>query len=287
MAPFKKVLVTGAGGFIGKRVCRILTENHFDVVEHHSGISDISQKNCLNIYNGQGITDVIHLAGKSFVPDSWNHFSDFISTNVNGTLNVLEFCKSNKTRIIFCSAFIYGANNKNPIAENAPIHPNNPYALSKKMAEDLCLFYQETFSIQTKIIRPFNVYGPGQREEFLIPMLLQQIKSGNEIRVKDLFPKRDYIYVDDLAQAFLAALKFEANGIYNIGSGKSTSVEELISIAQKALITTLPVFSEERIRPNEISDTIADISRAKNELKWTPLISLEQGILNSYNSFQS
>ena len=278
MAPFKKVLVTGAVGFIGKRVCKILTENQFDIVEHHSGISDISQKNCLDTYNGQGITDVIHLAGKSFVPDSWNHFSDFISTNVNGTQHVLEFCKTNHSRIIFCSAFIYGVTNKNPISENDPIRPNNPYALSKKMAEDLCLFYQDTFSIQTKIIRPFNVYGPGQREEFLIPMLLQQIKTGKEIRVKDLLPKRDYIYVDDLANAFLAALKSEVNGIYNVGTGKSTSVKELIQIAQEVASTNLSIHSIDEIRSNEISDTVADISRIQNELSWKPQFDLYQGI---------
>ena len=278
MAPFKKVLVTGSLGFIGKRVCKLLKENHFDVVEHHSGISDISQASCLDQYNGQGITDVIHLAGKSFVPDSWNHFSDFISTNVNGTQHVLEFCKKSHARIIFCSAFIYGATNKNPIAENDSIRPNNPYALTKKLAEDLCLFYQETFSIQTKIIRPFNVYGPGQREEFLIPMLLLQIKTGKEIRVKDLLPKRDYIYVDDLANAFLAALKSEISGIYNVGTGKSTSVIELIQIAQEVAGTKLSIHSMDEIRSNEISDTVADISRIQNELNWKPQFDLYQGI---------
>lgn len=285
-APIKKVLVTGAGGFIGKRLCKLLAEQHFDFIEHHSSDSNISDSNALNKYNGLGVTDVIHLAAKTFVPDSWNDIDGFLKVNVQGTQTVLDFCRNNRARLVFCSAYLYGNQVANPIKEDSLILPNNPYALSKKLAEDLCIFYQEYFKLEVKILRPFNVYGPGQREEFLLPLILRQIKQGNAIRVKDLFPKRDYIYVDDLANAFIAALRKEKSGIYNVGSGKSTSVEELISICQNALSTQLNVISENTIRPNEISDTVADINNIRNELGWEPKTSLQEGIRNTFSTLQ-
>lgn len=274
----KKILVTGAGGFIGKNLCSLLNKQNLNIVEHHSSHGDLREPKILEQYNSIGITDVIHLAGKSFVPDSWNHFNNFLEANVNATQNILEFCKNNRARMIFCSAYVYGSETKNPIVENAEIKPNNPYALSKKLAEDLCLFYSEFFEIKTIILRPFNVYGPGQRKEFLLPLILDQIKNGKEIRVRDLSPKRDYIFIEDLSNAFFAALNSEKTGIYNVASGKSTSVEELIHIAQKVAKTNWPVVSLNEIRLNEISDTVADISRIKKELNWEPQYDISQGI---------
>lgn len=273
-----KILVTGATGFIGKSVCRLLSEKNIPFISHDSVMLDVTDSNSFNFSGANEIKAVIHLAGKTFVPDSWKNPSEFMRVNANGTMNVAEFCKKTNAHLIYVSTYIYGNTKKNPINESHPADVNNPYALSKKMGEDIALFYQKTFNLQVSIVRPFNVYGPGQNEMFLIPEVIKQVKQGIEIKVKDLNPKRDFIYVDDVAGIILKILETKSQGIFNAGSGKSYSVKVLIDCIQKVAGTSLRVISENTIRSNEISDTVADISKAKSELGWTPVYDLEEGL---------
>lgn len=273
-----KILVTGATGFIGKTLCRILSEKNISFLPHNEIGLDITQPETLEFKDSGEISTVIHLAGKTFVPDSWKNPTEFMKVNAIGTQNIAEFCKIHQAKLIYVSAYIYGNTNQNPINENHPANVNNPYALSKWMGEEIALFYQSVFNVQVSIVRPFNVYGPGQNEMFLIPEVIKQVKEGKEIRVKDLFPKRDFIYVDDVAGMILKILETDKQGIFNAGNGQSYSVKELIDCVQKAAGTSLAVHSENTVRTNEISNTIADISKAKSELGWKPAYDLEGGI---------
>jgi len=133
--------------------------------------------------------------------------------------------------------------------------------------------------LDISIIRPFNVYGIGQPKDFLIPSLISQIKNSNIIKVKDLEPKRDYVYIDDLITAIISSVN-TINGykIFNIGSGESYSVAELIQTLQKIAGTNLSIESLNERRKDEIMNTVADISKAKLELNWQPKITLYQGL---------
>lgn len=273
-----KILVTGATGFIGKALCRILSEKNISFISHKQIGLDITKPETFQFKGEDEISTVIHLAGKTFVPDSWKNPTEFMSVNAIGTQNVAEFCRKHQARLIYISAYVYGNTNQNPINENHPTNVNNPYALSKKSGEEICLFYQEIFNVPVSIVRPFNVYGPGQNEMFLIPEVIQQLKVGKSIKVKDLSPKRDFIYVDDVAGIILKILETKKQGIFNAGTGKSYSVKELIDIIQEVAGTSLPILSENITRSNEISDTIADISKAKSELGWMPTYDLINGI---------
>lgn len=272
------ILVTGATGFIGKSVCRLLAEKKIPFITHKEINLDVTNEKAFEFSGAEKIKTVIHLAGKTFVPDSWKHPSEFLKVNAVGTMNVAEFCKKNGSHLIYTSAYVYGNTKQNPISENHPANVNNPYALSKKAGEDIALFYADIFNVPVSIVRPFNVYGPNQNEMFLIPEVIRQVKARKEIRVKDLNPKRDFIYVDDVAGIILKLMETKSPGIFNAGSGKSFSVKELIEHIQKVAGTNLPVFSENTVRENEISDTVADISKAKRELRWEPIISFEMGI---------
>ena len=272
------ILVTGATGFIGKSVCRLLYEKEIDFITHKELNLDITNEKSFEFSGAEKIKTVIHLAGKTFVPDSWKYPSEFMKVNAIGTMNVAEFCKKNGSHLIYVSAYVYGNTKQNPIAENHPANVNNPYALSKKAGEDIALFYADFFKVPVSIVRPFNVYGPNQNEMFLIPEVIKQVKQGKEIRVKDLNPKRDFIYVEDVAGIILKLMETKSAGIYNAGSGKSCSVKELINCIQKVAGTNLPVISENTVRENEISDTVADISKAGKELLWHPLFTLEEGL---------
>lgn len=271
-----RILVTGSKGFIGAELTRTLWAAQHDVVEINRSNGDIVDE--ATWQNLPPVEHVYHLAGRSYVPGSWVDPSGFVSTNTVGTARALDYCRRHGAHLVFLSAYLYGTPARLPVAEDDCLAPNNPYALSKFLAESLCAFYA-TIGVPLTVIRPFNVFGPGQRREFLIPTIIAQLRAGHEIRVRDLAPRRDYILVDDLVAALIAAIK-EPRGhrTINIGSGVSYSVREMIDLIQTVAGTHLPVTSDEVIRHNEISDVRADITRARLLLGWTPTYSFAQGI---------
>lgn len=272
-----KILVTGASGFIGKHLVPELYSAGYEVIELNSGTGDISDESTWLML--PQVEVVIHLAGKSFVPDSWSNPSAFIKCNLMGTIFALDYCKRNKARLVFISSYLYGNPEVLPIPETAPLTASNPYGFSKKLAEEACQFYSDKFDVNIVILRPFNVYGPGQPLDFLIPSIIQQVIIGGDVRVKDIEPKRDYVYVSDLVQAILKAIHWKGKfHIFNIGSGVSYSVENLIQMIQEIKKTSIPVNSSGERRKNEIMNTIADITEAKMQLDWAPQWSLVEGL---------
>lgn len=272
-----KILVTGANGFIGSHLVKQLNKLSYEIIELTSNSGDISKADTLS--KSPQADMVIHLAARSFVPDSWNEPTSFMSTNVTGTQNVLEYCRKSNAPLVFVSAYLYGVPQRLPIKETDPILSNNPYALSKYLAEQLCEFYANYWNLPITVIRPFNVYGSGQRPEFLIPEIIAQVQLGKEIRIRDLNPKRDYVYIDDLVDALIKSLNISSGyNVLNIGSGISYSVGEIIDVIQKVSGTEIPVYSKQVERKHEISDVYADIDQAKNILGWIPRNSLADGI---------
>jgi nucleoside-diphosphate-sugar epimerase len=184
---------------------------------------------------------------------------------------------------------LYGNPKTLPVSETAPLSVTNPYALSKKLSEEACKFYSDSFNLRITIFRPFNVYGPGQNESFLIPSIICQIESGNAIRVRDLEPKRDYLYVDDVVQGILKSVYCQSRfSIMNLGSGESHSVEDIIRIIQQLMKTNLPVYSSQERRKDEMMDTVADIREARAQLGWAPHWTLARGleqVLKRYRGF--
>jgi nucleoside-diphosphate-sugar epimerase len=180
---------------------------------------------------------------------------------------------------VFLSSYLYGNPRELPIAENAPISVTNPYALSKKLAEEVCEFYADRLGVSVMILRPFNAYGPGQKEPFLIPSIIGQVKRGGPVRVQDLEPKRDYVYIADLVEAIASSvnLRYSFN-VINVGSGVSHSVADVIQIIQDITGRKLEIKASGERRPNEVMDTVADISKAKEVLGWTPRWTISQGI---------
>ncbi len=281
-----KMLITGASGFIGRALAFRLKAQGREVVPVDSADGDIASRETLGKFAQQDITHVFHLAGKTFVPDSWGDLQTFCQTNVLGTVNVLEFCRKSRIPMTYASAYVYGHPVSLPIGENSAIRPSNPYALTKRLAEEVCEFYASAYDLPVTTIRPFNVYGIGQADFFLIPAIISQaLDAGEEITVKDLAPKRDYVYLEDLVTALLATLnKPGGYRVYNIGSGVSLSVQEVIDVIQEIADTKKKVVCENAIRTNELMDVVADISKAGNELGWHPRFSFHAGIENIIRS---
>ncbi len=280
-----KILITGATGFIGRALFAKLKVQGYETILIGSADGDIASKDTLNKVANSDISHVFHLAGKTYVPDSWAHPEEFFRTNVLGTTNILEFCNSRSISITFVSAYIYGHPEILPIKENSIIRPSNPYALSKRLAEEVCEFYAEVHGLAITAIRPFNVYGVGQDEKFLIPSIIRQALYEEKIIVQDLVPKRDYVFLEDLLVGLLATLQCNKGyRVYNVGSGYSLSVREVIDIIQDVAKTQKEIVSEKKVRSNELMDVVADVSKARQELGWQPQYSFREGIERIINS---
>jgi len=269
--------VTGAAGFIGRHLVPLLQRDDDTVHAVDRSAGDLEVEATWSALPPAEV--VVHLAGKSFVPASWLEPSSHIRANLNGALASLEYCRKHRARLVFLSSYLYGAPEALPIPETAVIRATNPYALSKQLAEQACRFYAEHFGLDVTVLRPFNSYGPGQGESFLIPAIVQAVERGEAVRVKDLEPRRDYVHVNDLVRAIVAAARGPRGyRVFNVGSGVSHSVAEVIALIQEVWGTSLPVVSESVRRAGEIKDTVADVTSAADGLLWRPEISLADGL---------
>lgn len=273
-----KVVVTGGEGFIGSRLVTRLKGLSDDVltIDVHSGI-DICDWNSLQDIGGFDV--LYHLAAKIFVPESYEDPRGYYQVNIVGTLNALELCRKSHAKMVFASSYVYGQPKYQPIDENHPRDPFNPYALSKILGEDLCHGYHRDFGINVVIMRPFNIYGEGQDERFLIPSIIKQAKRGY-IVLQDPEPRRDWVHVDDVVEAYVLAGRYPGEGfeIYNIGSGRSLSVKEVVEQIIKQIGDDVRVNYLSERRSYEIMDTVADITRAVSVLGWSPSVSFEEGL---------
>jgi len=272
-----KVLVTGADGFIGRYLVPRLRHEQYEVTATSRSWGDVAERATWTRFPGADA--VVHLAARSFVPDSWTTPADFLTTNLLGTVGALEYCRVHGARLVFPSSYMYGDAPRQPIDETATLVARNPYALSKKLAEETCGFYADVYAVSATILRPFNVYGAGQADWFLVPTILQQVRAAKEIHVKDLEPRRDYVYVLDVVDAMVDAVACQSSfGVFNVGTGESHSVAELIQTIQEVWGTDLPVRSDGARRPQELMDTVADITRARQQLGWAPRFTLRRGL---------
>lgn len=284
-----RLLVTGHTGFIGSVLCSALRKDgRFELV----GVSRSNGKNLLDseVLIGLPLIDkIIHLAGSVGVLQSWDKPLDSFQNNIIPTLHVLEFARTHAIPVIHMSSYLYGEPKHLPIDEAHPIDCRNPYAESKRQAEMLCEAYARYFGLSVTILRPFNVYGPGQTQDNLIPYIIMQAKEKSSIQVKDLRPKRDYLYVDDLVNALLEVIHSEQNGLetYNLGFGRSYSVREVIDIVLNLIDKQISIHSTGQHRQNEIMDCVCDSRKFSEQFGWKPQVTLEEGIKKSLKPLEA
>ena len=281
----KSVLVTGADGFLGRHIQQDLTRHGFDVLPKRRTDGDVTEIITWDKFPSSDY--LVHLAGLTFVPASWENPTDFVQSNSVSTSHALDFCRKNKTKMIFLSTYLYSSKLQTPIKETDEIEPANPYALSKLLGEQLCSFYAKQCGVEVIILRPFNVFGSGQNLRFLIPSIISQAIKGDEISVLDIRPARDYVFIEDLLDAVHKSITSDLRfGIINVGTGIASTVEQLIFSLADVIGRKLTINSSNQERFGEINLTQADISQAKLLLGWQPKWSLSQGLREVWRDTQ-
>lgn len=303
----KSVLVTGADGFIGSHLVETLVKHGFNVkafVMYNSfnnyGWIDTLDKSIVNqleIIPGdirdpfgvnkaiKGCEAIFHLAALIAIPYSYHSPATYIDTNVKGTLNILQGAiDHNVQKVIHTSTSeVYGTAQFVPITEEHPLQGQSPYSASKIGADQLAYSYYTSFDLPVIIARPFNTYGPRQSARAVIPTIITQIASGKkEIKLGSKSPTRDFSYVQDTADAFLATLKADnAYGeVINFGSNFEISIEDTANLIAEIMQEEVIITSDsERIRPqkSEVERLFADNSKGIKLLNWKPKFSGENG----------
>ena len=298
-----KAVVTGGAGFIGSHIVDVLLSDghsvhvidnlvngrlenlaqHQDHPELSVQQADIRDKAAIK--PGFKEADwVFHMAGLADIVPSIDQPDEYITTNVNGTLNVLECAREAEvSRLIYAaSSSCYGIPDSYPTPETAAIRPQYPYALSKYMGEELVLHWQQCYGLSTTALRLFNVYGPRSRTTGAYGavfgvFLAQKLNNQPYTVVGDGNQSRDFTYVTDVASAFVAAAQAELAGeVFNIGSGDHYSINQLVALLGGSK-THLPK------RPGEPDCTFADISKIQQRLQWKPSVTFEQGVKQMLN----
>ncbi len=280
-------IVTGADGFLGRALVADLVSAGEPVVALRRKDGGDVTRDDLPIRDRDR---VFHLAALTGVVQSWADPEAFHRVNTLGTIRVLEACRRVGASLVFMSAYVYGTPRRLPIDERVSAVPANPYALTKLMAEQACRFYAEHFSVRCSILRMFNVYGPGQSSAFLIPRIVEQAldPSCREITVMDLAPRRDFLYIADAVAAIRSVAELdEPLALYNVGSGRSHSVAEVIAEVCRAAGVVKPVRSADTPRPNEIPDVVADIAALARATGWSPRVTLTEGLRRMISDLRS
>jgi len=301
-----KVLVTGAGGFIGSYLCEELVKEGYEVramVRYNSSnwwgwLEHSPVKDEIEVISGdirdfdfvsgsvKGTEKIFHLAALISIPYSYRVQHAFVDVNIKGTLNILQAAlQNNISKIVHTSTSeVYGTAQYVPIDESHPINPQSPYAATKAAADYMALSFYRSFSLPVGVLRPFNTFGPRQSARAVIPTIITQILSGKkEIKLGAVHPTRDFTFVKDTAKGFILASEsggFDGN-VVNIGVNFEISIKDLVEKIAGIIGKEIELTSEDiRIRPkkSEVERLWAENKKAEQLLGWKPSYSLDDGL---------
>lgn len=301
-----KVLVTGAGGFIGSHLAERLVELGADVralvrytssgtrgwLEHSPAVDsmdiemgDVSDADCVRDAV-RGVQVVFHLAALIGIPYSYRAPRAYLRTNVEGTVNVLQAALAEgSTRVVHTSTSeVYGTALRVPIDEDHPLQGQSPYSASKIAADKMAEAYHRSFELPVVVVRPFNTYGPRQSDRAIVPTIVSQLLWGDgRLQLGSLHPTRDLNFVADTVAGFVAAAESDAaeGEVVNLGTGREVSIGDLAKLLMEIVGKDVPIETrDERKRPaaSEVERLLADPGKAGRLLGWESQVSLEDGL---------
>jgi NAD dependent epimerase/dehydratase len=303
----RRILITGAGGFIGSHLTERLVELGARVkafVRYNSrndwGLLELIPKDKLSQVEvimgdlrdsdatrraGKDMDIFFHLGSLIAIPYSYEHPREAIETNIMGTLNILNSARENSIKKVIhtSTSEVYGTAQYVPIDEKHPLQGQSPYSASKIGADMIAESYYRSFETPVTIIRPFNTFGPRQSARAVIPTIISQALIGEQIYLGSLHPKRDFTYIDDVVEAFMKVAESPSlNGeVINIGSNFEESVGDIVRRVLEILGKNKEIIVDSnRIRPlmSEVERLWCDNTKAKELLGWVPGISFDEGL---------
>jgi len=313
----KRILVTGADGFIGSHLVEKLVDLGYSTkafvfynsFNSYGWLDTLSERKLqkLEVFSGdvrdphgvkdaiQGSDVVMHLAALIAVPFSYHSPDSYVDTNIKGTLNVLNTCRDLGVEklIVTSTSEVYGTARYVPIDEEHPLQGQSPYSATKIGADQLALSFYRSFNLPIAVIRPFNTYGPRQSGRAVIPTMITQITAGEkQLRLGNLYPTRDFTFVLDTVDAFIRMAECDASigEIVNIGSNLEISIGDLAAKITSLMDSDAKVITEDaRKRPekSEVERLCANNQKAKDLLGWTPNYSLDEGLRITIDWFQN
>lgn len=296
----KKILVTGADGFIGSHLTEELVRLAHNVrafvlynsFNSHGWLDNAPQdiQNNLEIFAGdirdphgvkeamRGCDIVIHMAALVAIPYSYHSPDTYVDTNIKGTLNILQAGRHLNIEKVVCTSTseVYGTAIYVPINEDHPLQGQSPYSATKIAADQMAIAFHKSFGTPVAIIRPFNTYGPRQSARAVIPTVITQIASGqHQIKLGNVLPTRDFNYVKDTVRGFIDVAKADDSEgeVINIGSNYEISIGKLVELIAEIMQVDIDILTEqERLRPekSEVERLWADNTRAKQLTGWEP-----------------
>lgn len=306
-----KILVTGAAGFVGSHMVEKLVEDghevramiHYNSANNWGWLEESKVKNSIQVIAGDirdydsvfsavnGVDTIFHLAALIGIPYSYVSPMAYIKTNIEGTYNILQSARTLETPniLITSTSETYGSAQYIPMDELHPMVGQSPYSASKIGADNLAVSYFRSFETPVKIVRPFNIYGPRQSARAIIPSIITQILDGKrEIKLGNTSPTRDFTFVKDTVDGFLAISQNEKfNGEYvNIGMGEEISVLDLVNLISGLIGEEIKITSDEqRVRPkdSEVDRLFAANKKLTQSTFWQPQFTLKQGLSETIN----
>lgn len=302
----KKILITGAGGFIGSHLTERCVELGYDVKAfvrynsrnqwgwlEQSEVKSEAEVICGDIRDFDSVKsamkdceEVFHLAALIGIPYSYVSPLAYVRTNVEGTYNVLQAARELELKnvLVTSTSETYGTAQYVPIDEKHPMVGQSPYSASKIAADQLAISYHRSFNMPVKIVRPFNTYGPRQSARAIIPTVITQILSGKKsIKLGNIHPTRDLTFVKDTVEGFIEISKVgKLNGeITNIGMKEEITVGDLVKLIAQLMDANVEIISDsQRVRPenSEVERLFCENEKIKARTSWNPKYNLESGL---------
>tara|TARA_B100000795_G_scaffold269266_1_gene258135 strand:+ start:1735 stop:2733 length:999 start_codon:yes stop_codon:yes gene_type:complete len=303
----KKILITGGAGFIGSHLVeKLVKQGHkvktivpYNINNSWGWIDTLPQsiKDNIEVISGdicdqnfvlkesKKIDIIFHLAALISIPYSYKSPKSYITTNVVGSLNMLEAAKENNVELFVqtSTSEVYGSAQFIPITEKHPLNAQSPYAATKIASDQLAMSYYNSFNVPVLVLRPFNTFGPRQSLRAAIPTIISQIvQNKKKIKLGSLTPRRDFTFVSDTVNGFISAINNKKclGQTINLGTGQDFSIGETLNIIKKIMNKDIEVVTDRmRVRPkkSEVNRLLSSNLKAKKYLNWIPLYKGKKG----------